>query len=114
MLAYPPDHWSLDLMASLGKSNGLSELWIGLDGRSIWAEDNMTMSQRQWTSSSGQVIAEIKWKDSQPTEDPIKQCVVLDINSRCVILDNKPGQSKIQFQIPNFKLILTIVLFIGL
>ena len=82
MLAYPPDHWSLDLMASLGKSNGLTELWIGLDGRSIWTEDNMTMSQRQWTSSSGQVIAEIKWKDSQPLEDPIKQCVVLDINSR--------------------------------
>ena len=78
ILAYPPDHWSLEIMAELGKINGINHLWIGLDGRSVWSEEELTMTNRQWTSSSGQSITEIKWKDSQPIEDVSKQCAYLD------------------------------------
>ena len=52
-------------------------MWVGLDGRSIWSEDSMTMANRQWMSSTGDVIAEIMWNDAQPIEDIAKQCVFL-------------------------------------
>ena len=77
LLAYPPDHWALDYMSALAKSQGVGELWVGLDGRSFWAEDNMTMAARQWMASNGEVQTEIKWNNSQPSEDPTKQCVFL-------------------------------------
>ena len=73
-------------MAGLGKMNGINLLWIGLDGRSIWSEENSTMGERQWTSSSGQIVTEIKWKDSQPIEDATKQCAYLDIDTGQVII----------------------------
>lgn len=81
ILAYPPDHWSLEIMAEFGIINGINHLWIGLDGRSVWSEEELTMASRQWTSSSGQSMTEIKWKDSQPIEDVSKQCAYLDTNS---------------------------------
>ena len=37
----------------------------------------MTMANRQWMSSTGDVIAEIMWNDAQPIEDITKQCVFL-------------------------------------
>ena len=65
-------------MAALAKSHSVGELWIGLDGRSFWQEDNMTMAGRQWIASNGVVQAEIKWKNSQPVEDTLKQCGFLN------------------------------------
>ena len=85
ILAYPPDHWSLEIMAELGKMNGINQLWLGLDGRSIWSEEESTMAERQWISSSGQSVTEIKWKDPQPIEDVSKQCAFLDTESGQVI-----------------------------
>ena len=35
LLAYPPDYWSLDFMAQLGLSQGQTQLWLGLDARSV-------------------------------------------------------------------------------
>ena len=51
-------------MAELAKISGVSEFWIGLDGRSFWNEENTTMAQKQWMSSGGDIISEIKWKTS--------------------------------------------------
>ena len=73
-------------MAELGKMNGIDMLWIGLDGRSDWSEENSTMAERQWITSSGQAVTEIKWKDSLPIEDATKQCVYLDTQSGQVII----------------------------
>ena len=75
VLAYPPDHWSLDFMSSLAQSQDLAEVWVGLDGRSVWSEDNFTMAARQWIASDGEERTDIKWKNSAPEEDTTKQCV---------------------------------------
>ena len=69
-------------MAELAKISGVSEFWVGLDGRSFWNEENTTMSQKQWMSSGGDIISEIKWKNAQPEEDLTKQCVYLEVESQ--------------------------------
>ena len=82
MLAYPPDHWSLDWLTEFAKSE--PELWVGLDGRSVWSEENIEMKQRQWVLSTGSVATagEIKWNNSEPVNDTNLQCVYLDTQSR--------------------------------
>ena len=69
-------------MSELAKISGVNEFWVGLDGRSFWAEENTTMAQKQWMSSGGDVISEIKWKNSQPIEDLTKQCVYLEVETQ--------------------------------
>ena len=81
-LAYPPDLWSMEFMAELGKVAGLTELWVGIDGRSKWSEENSTMSNRNWISSTGTSMLEIKWNGNQPIEDKTKQCVYLNTVTR--------------------------------
>ena len=82
LLAYPPDHWTLDWLAEYAKSE--TELWVGLDGRSVWSEENLEMDQRQWVISTGSVAtpAEIKWNNSEPLNDTNLQCVYLHTPSR--------------------------------
>ena len=82
LLAYPPDHWSLDFMAEYGLAQGQSELWLGLDGRSFWGEESLDMEQRTWVASTGINVTEIKWNNSKPINDTLLECVYLDINSR--------------------------------
>ena len=50
--------------------------------RSLWSEESVEMAQRQWMSSTGDVVTEIKWRDLQPINDTNLQCVYLDINTR--------------------------------
>ena len=69
-------------MSQLAKSSGVSELWIGLDGRSFWAQQNTSMADKTWIGSDGEEKTEIKWKDSQPIDDLTKQCVYIDTNSQ--------------------------------
>ena len=84
-------------MAELGKMNGIDMLWIGLDGRSDWSEENSTMAERQWITSSGQAVTEIKWKDSLPIEDATKQCVYLVTESGQVIIYIISLKAKLNF-----------------
>ena len=82
LLAYPPDHWALDWLAELAQSE--PEVWLGLDGRSVWSEESLEMDQRQWVVSDGSVATagEIKWNNSQPINDTSLQCVFLHTSSR--------------------------------
>ena len=50
--------------------------------RSFWSEESVEMAQRQWMSSTGDVVTEIKWRDLQPINDTNLQCVYLDIDTR--------------------------------
>ena len=55
-----------------------TELWLGLDGRSLWDEEGLSMGGRSWVDSSGLIPAELDWAADQPTEDPSLQCVHTD------------------------------------
>ena len=72
----------MEFMAELGKVAGYTELWVGIDGRSNWNEEDTSMNNRNWISSTGTPMLDIKWKGSQPIEDKTKQCVYLDTLTR--------------------------------
>ena len=79
-LAWPADRWARDWMAALGQQQQGpgTELWLGLDGRSLWDEEELSMGGRSWVDSSGLIPAELDWAVDQPAEDPSLQCVHTD------------------------------------
>ena len=72
-LAFPLDSRSFDFITQLGASNGVQEMWIGLDNR----------APGDWLTSRGKHHVEsVKWNGTGPLEFQDRQCAFISYGSK--------------------------------